>query len=128
MSLATNDFHPAHTKPSASPPAPEKRSTNIPGRPIAFVRDEAHWEFLRVRSEAYFLRVSDRQIRQRVHVATSDGRFVGYLVTVEGRGEWNVREVGALDSDPGTMARILRAGAWESSASAGAPANRLTVC
>jgi predicted N-acetyltransferase YhbS len=83
------------------------------GRSIAMVRDPEHWEFLRVRSAGYFSRLADRDIRQRWRVAERDGRVVGYLIAVEGRGEWSVREVGAESGDPGVMASVLRAGAFD---------------
>jgi hypothetical protein len=66
-------------------------------RRIALLRDREHWDFLRVRSV----------------VARRDGRFAGYLITVEGRGEWNVREVGAAGGDPEVMADIVRVGSAE---------------
>lgn len=80
-------------------------------RALAVMRDAAHWEFLRARSAGFFKRLDDREIEQRWRIAERDGRTVGYLITVEGRGEWSVREVGAEGGDPATMARVLRAGA-----------------
>jgi len=80
-------------------------------RPIAMVRDAEHWRFLQVRSASFFRRLGEPRLRQRFQVALRDGRFAGYLVTVEGRGEWNIREVGAVDGDPEQMAEILRVGA-----------------
>jgi hypothetical protein len=82
-------------------------------RSIAMVRDPEHWEFLRVRSAGYFSRLADRDIRQRWRVAERDGRVVGYLIAVEGRGEWSLREVGAEGGDPEAIACVLRAGASE---------------
>ena len=39
--------------------------------------------------------------------------MAGFILSVEGRGEWNVREIGASDGDPATMATILRLGGAE---------------
>jgi len=80
---------------------------------LAMVRDEGHWHFLRERSRGYFERLKDRRIRQNFTVAMQHDRFAGYLMAVEGHGEWNVREVGAVGGDPGKMAVILRMGASE---------------
>jgi hypothetical protein len=80
---------------------------------LAMVRDEGHWQFLRERSRGYFERLKDRKITQSFRVAMERGRFAGYLMTVEGHGEWNVREVGAVGGDPERMAIILRLGALE---------------
>ena len=52
-------------------------------------------------------------VRQCCRVAVENGRFAGYLITVEGRGEWNVREIGAIEGDARRMAVILRLGAHE---------------
>ncbi len=80
-------------------------------RPIAVLRDEEHWDFLDVRTRAYFDRIEDSEIRQSTQVALHAGRLRGFLTAVEGRGEWNVREVGVLGGDPADQARVLRAGA-----------------
>jgi len=82
-------------------------------REFGIVRDRGHWEFLWVRSRSFFSRLDDPDVRQRSWIATRAGRFAGYLVAVEGRGEWNIREVGAADGDPRTMATILHLGAVE---------------
>jgi len=82
-------------------------------RKIAVVRDAEHWDFLRVRSSAYFERYRDPGIRQVCRVALRDGCIAGFVLSVEGRGEWNVREIGASDGDPSTMAAILRLGGAE---------------
>jgi hypothetical protein len=76
-------------------------------RSVAILRDREHWEFLWIRSRSFFSRVQDRTVRHRWSVALRDDSFVGYLITVEGRGEWNVREVGAIDAEPETMREIL---------------------
>ena len=80
-------------------------------RPIAVLRDVEHWRFLRARSERFFERLGDPSIRQQFRIALRDGRFAGYLISVEGGQEWNVREVGAVAGNPVGMAAILRLGA-----------------
>ena len=85
----------------------------VRGRPLGIVRDAEHWQFLLTRSARFFARLSDEQIDHRFRVATYRGSFAGYLMTSEGRGEWNVREIGGLDGDPATMAGVFRAGAAE---------------
>ena len=78
------------------------------GRPFAVLRDARHWEFVRTRAFSFFQRLGSVHVRQRWSVAESNGRIVGYLITVEGRGEWNVREVGAVGGGFEQMARVLR--------------------
>jgi predicted N-acetyltransferase YhbS len=78
---------------------------------LSMVRDDDHWRFLEVRSSCFFERLGDRHLHQRRQVALERGRFAGYLVTVECRDEWNVREVGAPGGDEAAMAAILRCGA-----------------
>lgn len=80
-------------------------------RPLAIVRDDEHWEFLHARTQSFFSRVSRKDVGHHCRVASHDGRFAGYLTSVEGRHEWNVREIAALDGEPATMAAIFRAGA-----------------
>ena len=75
------------------------------------VRDADHWQFLQVRSDSYFRRLADPRVSQHGQVALRDGRFAGYLSTVEGRGNWNLREIGAKDGDVGAMATIFQLGA-----------------
>jgi len=82
-------------------------------RSLAFIRDEEHWRFLEERSAGYFARLRDPAVRQCCRVAVNNGRFAGYLITVEGRGDWNVREIGATGGDARRMAAILRLGAHE---------------
>ena len=82
-------------------------------RPFAIVRDDGHWEFVQRRAESFFERLRSSHLRQRWQVATLHGEVVGYLISVEGRGEWNVREVGALGGDFSAMANVLRTGAEE---------------
>jgi len=78
-------------------------------RSIAVLRDAAHWEFLRVRSNRFFERLADGRLAPRFDVLEDDRRFVGYVVAVEGRGEWTVREVGAPGGTPADLAGVLRA-------------------
>ena len=80
-------------------------------RPVAIMRDADHWHFLRVRSHGFFSRLRDPGLAQHCRVALLDGRFAGYLITVEGRGDWNVREIGAVNGEPSHMASIVRLGA-----------------
>jgi predicted N-acetyltransferase YhbS len=80
-------------------------------RPLAMIRDADHWRFLDVRSTRFFERLGDARLRQSRLIALDRGRFAGYLLTVESKREWNVREVGAPGGDPEAMAAILRLGA-----------------
>jgi ribosomal protein S18 acetylase RimI-like enzyme len=82
-------------------------------RPLAVIRDEEHWEFLRARTRCFFARIDDPELRPRFLVASRRGRFAGYLVTVEGRGECSLREIGARAGDPGILAQVFRAAACE---------------
>jgi len=70
---------------------------------------QGHW----VESAGYFERLRDSSVRQCCRIALDNGRFAGYLITVEGRGEWNIREVGAAGGEARTMATILRLGAYQ---------------
>jgi len=79
-------------------------------RRFAFLRDQRHWEFIRTRAFSFFERLGSAHVRQRWRVAECDGRVVGYLITVEGRGEWSVREVGARGGEFEGMARVLSLG------------------
>lgn len=85
----------------------------VRGRPFGIVRDAEHWQFLLTRSARFFARLCDDRVEQRFRIATHRGKFAGYLMTSEGRGEWNVREIGAAGGDPGRMVDVLRAGAAE---------------
>ncbi len=80
------------------------------GRPIAFQRDEGHWEFLLLRTRLFFERLGDARLRPRFRVALAGGRIRGYLVTVEGQGECSLREVGAEGGDAAVMAEVVRLG------------------
>lgn len=81
-------------------------------RPLAVIRDEAHWEFLLARTSGFFFHLKDPRLRPRFRVVARRGRFLGYVCAVEGRGVWSVREVGAVQGDPDAMAEVFRAGAW----------------
>lgn len=81
------------------------------GRPIAIIRDRAHWEFLLLRAEAFFRRVDGSGLERRFMIAEEGGAPAGYLVAVLGPGEWNLREAAAFDGSDATLARILAAGA-----------------
>lgn len=82
---------------------------------LAMVRDRPQWDFLRLRSHAFFERLDDRSIAHHCSVAVRDGEIAGYVVSVEAGGEWNVREAGAVDGDPRTVADILSAAGAEAS-------------
>ncbi len=77
-------------------------------RAIAILRDREHWRFVLNRAEWFFERLDRLDAVHRARVVLRGGRFLGYVVAVDGRGEWHVREVGAVDGDPWTMAEILR--------------------
>lgn len=81
------------------------------GRPIAILRDRAHWEFLLLRAASFFRRIDGSGLERRFMIASDSRGPVGYLVGVLGPGEWNVREAAAFNGDPATLARILAAGA-----------------
>jgi predicted N-acetyltransferase YhbS len=80
-------------------------------RPLALVRDATHWDFLLARSDSFFRRLRDFRVRPRFLAAIRGERVCGYLISVEGQGEWNLREVGSIDGDPATLAAIFRTGA-----------------
>ena len=79
-------------------------------RSLAVLRDLEHWQFLTTRAAGFFARLREPGLGQQFRVALYRGRFAGYLITVEGQGEWSIREVGAEKGDPEIMAMILRAG------------------
>lgn len=85
----------------------QAHATSSAHRSVAVLRDVEHWEFLWVRSRSFFSRVKDPSVGHRWSAVARGGEFIGYLITVEGRGEWNVREVGSVDGEPTTMAEIL---------------------
>jgi predicted N-acetyltransferase YhbS len=80
-------------------------------RPLAVIRDVDHWRFLDARTTRFFERLGDPRVRPRRQIALDHGRFAGYLLTLEGRREWNVREIGVPGGDPEAMAAVLRLGA-----------------
>ena len=80
-------------------------------RPFAILRDRSHWSFLLDRAASFFRRLDGTGLERRFMVAEDGGRGIGYLVGVEGPGEWNLREAAAFDGDPGVLSRILDAGA-----------------
>ncbi len=82
-------------------------------RPFAILRDREYWEFLMARAAAFFARLDGSNLSRRYRVALHDGEFAGYLIAVQGQGIWTVREVGAANADPDTIAAILRTGAAE---------------
>jgi GNAT superfamily N-acetyltransferase len=77
-------------------------------RPLAILRDEDHWDFLMVRVNRFFDRLRDTRLVPRYRVALHHGEVLGYLFSVEGQGEWSLRELGARDGDPELMAQVLR--------------------
>jgi hypothetical protein len=81
------------------------------GRAIAVLRDVTHWRFLVDRARSYFERFDGSDLRRRYRVAMRDGRFAGYVVAVEGEGEWELREAGAAGADPDTLVGVLRTAA-----------------
>jgi hypothetical protein len=85
-------------------------------RGFAFLRDQDQWAYLLVRAASFYRRYDGSDLAQRYRLALRDGRFCGYLVAVEGVGQWVVREAGAVDGDLDLMADILRAGGIEARA------------
>jgi GNAT superfamily N-acetyltransferase len=86
------------------------------GRPLAVLRDRDHWEFLLLRAATFFRRLDGSGLERRFMIAMEASRPIGYLVAVLGPGEWNLREADAFDGDPGTLARVIHAGAAEANA------------
>lgn len=80
-------------------------------RTLAILRDRDHWEFLLARAGSFFRRLDGSGLGRRFVVAVEHGAPVGYVVGVEGSGEWNLREAAAYDGSAETLARILRAAA-----------------
>jgi GNAT superfamily N-acetyltransferase len=78
-------------------------------------RDEGLWDFLRSRARGFFDRFPESTVRSRSSAVLDRGRFAGYVVAVEGRSEWSVREVAAADGDPATETQVLRVAAREAS-------------
>jgi len=88
------------------------------GRPLAILRDRDHWEFLLLRAATFFRRLDGSGLDRRFMIAMDGARPIGYLIAVSGPGEWNLREAGAFDGDPATLARVLHAGAADANAAA----------
>lgn len=82
-------------------------------RPLAFLRDQAHWRFVIERARSYFARFDGSGLERRYRVALRDGRFAGYVVSVESAGDWDLREAGAPGNDPEAIACVLRTAAFE---------------
>jgi GNAT superfamily N-acetyltransferase len=81
--------------------------------PIAVLRDRDHWEFLLLRAATFFQRLDHSGLERRFMIAMESSRPIGYLVAVLGPGEWNLRDAGAFDGEPATLARLLESGAAE---------------
>jgi len=86
----------------------EAHDAFLTDQPLAVVRDEAHWDFLFARARFFFARSARTDIRQTCSVVESGGRFVGYVIAVEGNREWSVREVGARGGETTAIADVLR--------------------
>ena len=78
-------------------------------RAVAVLRDRAHWEFLYQRAATFFRRLDGSGLGRRFLVASENGTAAGYVVAVEGGGEWNLREAASYDGSSDTLASILRA-------------------
>lgn len=85
-------------------------------RTLAVIRDRSHWEFLIERARSYFARFDGSPLDRRYRIATRDGRFAGYVISVEGDGDWELREAGAEEGDPEALACILRTAAADARA------------
>lgn len=81
------------------------------GRWLAVLRDADHWRFLLERARTFFARLDGSGLEKRYRVVLRDGTFAGYVIGVDGDGEWNLREVGSAAGDPESMAAILRTAA-----------------
>lgn len=78
---------------------------------FALDRDARHWEFLWKRAESFFRRLDGSGLEERYSIALDAGRPAGYLIAVEGGGEWHLREAAAEGDSDGSLASVLRAGA-----------------
>jgi len=78
-------------------------------RAVAVLRDREHWEFLYRRAASFFRRLDGSGLDRRFLIGMESGAAVGYVIAVEGGGEWNLREAAAYDGSPETLARLLRA-------------------
>ncbi len=93
--------------PADSPSIRQAHLESQAHRRLAFVRDAAHWDFLTARTAAYCRRTHDPDVEHRTEVVRHEGSFVGYVTSVAGRGEWNVREVAARRGDGASVAEVL---------------------
>lgn len=94
----------------------EAHDAGCEGRAVAVIRDLPHWRFLLERARSYFARFDGSDLRRRYRVALRDGRFAGYVVAVEGDGEWELREAGSVGGDRDALAAVLRTAAAEARA------------
>jgi len=85
-------------------------------RPLAILRDREYWAYLIERSRSFFARLDGSDLSSRFQVALRDGEFAGYLATVDGGDVWIVREIEAVDDDPGSFATVLAMGARQARA------------
>ena len=88
-------------------------------RRLAVVRDRAHWEFLMLRAGTFFRRLDGTDLARRFMIAGDASGPLGFVVSVSGPGEWNLREAAAYDGSEETLARVLAAAAAQA-AGAGA--------
>jgi hypothetical protein len=100
------------------------RDAMTAGARFAVVREPEHWRYLLMRAGSFFRRLGDDSMSHRFLAVLRKGRFAGYVITVEGRGYWNIREAGAVDADPDLVAQVLRVAA----ASAAKRGNRKIHC
>src|SRR5262245_18652674 len=82
-------------------------------RAVAVLRDREHWEFLYRRAATFFRRLDGSGLSRRFLIGIERGTPVGYVIAVEGGGEWNLREAAAYDGTDDTLARLLRAAGRE---------------
>lgn len=84
---------------------------NSENRPIAVLRDLEYWEYLLERSKCFFNLLDGSDLSARFQVALWEERLAGYLIAVDSRDVWIIREVAARGSDRNALGAILRAGA-----------------
>lgn len=84
------------------------------GARLTVERDAETWEYLRVRTHAFFDLLDRPDAAVRCRVARRASRFFGYVVGVEAAGTWDVREVGAADGTLESCAAVLSAAGAES--------------
>lgn len=85
-------------------------------RSFAVLRDREYWRYLVERSRSFFARLDGSDLTRRFQLATLNGAFAGYLVTVDSGDIWIIREAEAADDEPSTLAAILRTGAYQARA------------